>query len=539
MKHQATLTLHSCYVATALLLIAFALATTGIFNQPFLTWDESNYARIGLPPVPRQHALQMLSLSYLGAKPASSVTISLAYLLLGINPWAPVVFSLWMGILLLAIVYQFARIAGGGSFGGWAAMAILGSSFSFNWFSRWRSPQNAQMLFIAVTGLCLLQWSRVGRKHWLSKAGFAVGIAVLYHYLSIYVVIAAGLWILLQSRRPTHPHQYPVQLRERLGHAVTFASYCALPFIAAIVLSVYRPVRVGDAHSAPLGLYYVETLYWQVVELGGGHAAELSIPDLTIYPRLLVYFEGISAIALLALVEGYLILRHRPRALGGGSPLGLMLYLPLAILIIWSARGSDARPRGLAMILPTAAVYIGCGLQQLLIQFTSSVRTPRVLASLLLVGTVIVGIGKGSSLFDLYHPYYAVREQVALLATKTLVGWKHNGSGMRQNEWRFLQRDLSSLETVTWAENIAELDIVCEKDRKALIFVSGGRPAPDHPGVRLLAQFDNPIDQFIPTLLADGQKVELPRSRSRYLEKDYLGVRLLEFEHCNPTGNPS
>ena len=184
------------------------------------------------------------------------------------------------------------------------------------------------------------------------------------------------------------------------------------------------------------------------------------------------------------------------------------------------------------MILPTAAVYIACGLHQLLAQLPSSARQPLVLASLLLGGTVIVGADKGTPLFDLHHPYYAIRKQVELHASKTLVGWKHKGSGMRPNEWRFLQRDLHSLETLIWAENIAELAIACEEDPRALVLVSGGRRAPDHPGIRLLAQFDNPIDRFIPTLLADGQNVELPRTRSRFLDKAHPGIRLFEFEHC-------
>ena len=536
MKHQATLTIPSWHVATGLLLIAFTLAATEVFNQPFLSWDESNYARLGLPPTPRQHPLQLLSISFMSAKPALPVTISLAYILFGINPWAPVLFSLWMGTVLLAVAYQWARRASGSPIGGWAAMAILGSTFFFNWFSRWRGPQNAQMLFVAVTGLCLLQWSRVGRKPWLSKAGFAAGIAVLYHYLSIYVVFATGLWLLLRNQNPLVPYADPAPLRERLRHAQTFASWCALPCLVAAMISVYRPARVDDAHSAPLGLYYVETLYWQVVELGGGRAADLSISDLSIYPHLIVYYEGIGAVALLALVEGYFILRHRTKTLAARSLLALMLYIPLTILIIWSAGGSDVRPRGLAMILPTAAVYIACGFHQFLAQLPSSARQPLVLASLLMVGTVIVGADKGSPLFDLHHPYYAIRKQVALRASKTLVGWKIKGGGMRPNEWHFLQRDLYSWETLIRAENISELATACEEDPKALVFVSGGRRAPDHPGIRLLAQFDNPIDRFIPTLLADGQNVELPQSRSRFLDQAYQGVRLFEFEHCKPTG---
>ncbi|HJL70662.1 MAG TPA: hypothetical protein QGI30_07305, partial [Anaerolineales bacterium] len=135
MKHQATLTIPSWHVATGLLLIAFTLAATEVFNQPFLSWDESNYARLGLPPTPRQHPLQLLSISFMSAKPALPVTISLAYILFGINPWAPVLFSLWMGTVLLAVAYQWARRASGSPIGGWAAMAILGSTFFFNWFS--------------------------------------------------------------------------------------------------------------------------------------------------------------------------------------------------------------------------------------------------------------------------------------------------------------------------------------------------------------------------------------------------------------------
>ena len=72
-------------VSVVMLLVSCGLATRGLFRQPFLTWDESNYARLGLPPEVRQHPFQGVNLSYQGAKPAAVVTVSVGYLLFGIT----------------------------------------------------------------------------------------------------------------------------------------------------------------------------------------------------------------------------------------------------------------------------------------------------------------------------------------------------------------------------------------------------------------------------------------------------------------------
>lgn len=514
-------------ITVALLLIPFALAASGIFTQAFLTWDESNYARLGLPPEFRQHPLQVFSLNYQGAKPAAAVTTSIGYLIFGINPWAPVMLSLWMGALLLAVVYKWASQVGSNVFSGWLAMALLGSSFSLNWYSRWRSPQNAQMLFIAIASLCLVQWYRSGKQNRIRSAGIAVGVAILYHYLSVYAATAMGVWLLVSIPNKIGDAKIMRPFGVRLANATTFAIWSTVPICLAMALSAYRSTGVESEGTSDLRFYYAETLRWQITELGSAEE-----PNVLYYPRVLVYYEGVSIIVLIALVEGYYLLRRRHHQ-GRIGLLTILLYMPSSILVLSSVFGSDMRPRAMAIILPTAMVCVGCGLDRIWQSVVGPVRHRWWLAGLLLVGTLVTGISKGKSLFSLSSPYYGIRDYVEDNRVTVLVGWQPQGRGMRPNEWKFMQRDIPSLQRVIWVGQVEDVISACEANPSSVLFVGGGTIEPAHTGLRLAVKFDNPIDRYAPTLLEEGHNLSLSALSSRMLDVSTSGVRLYDFEHCH------
>ena len=511
-------------VSVVMLLVSCGLATRGLFRQPFLTWDESNYARLGLPPEVRQHPFQGVSLSYQGAKPAAVVTVSVGYLLFGITPWAPVIISLWIGSVLLAVVFQWARRASGNYVAGWLSIALLGSSFSLNWYSRLRSPQNAQMLFLAVAGLCLVQWERTGSRHWIQRAGISAGVAVLYHYLSVYAAIAMCVWILTATYRNTHGEKQLGSRSVRLANLMNFLMWSAMPLIVAMALSAYRPPGSDGEGRLPVRYYYAETLWWQTHELGGGEN-----PDLLYYPRTLFYYEGVSAAVLLGLVGGYHLLRIRSNRRRIGL-LTNLVYLPAAVLIASSALGSDMRPRALAIILPVLTVYLGCGLNNVLKRVCGTHQLSSMVVVILVM--LVLGVNKGASLFRLTHPYYDIRDYVVDNHVTSLAVWRPNDPGLRPNEWEFMQRDTLTLQEMVWLEQLEEVKATCEANSDTVLLVGGGTLAPNLPGMTLTAQFDNNIDLYIPTLLEEGHNLKPDMLSPRMIKMPNNGVRLYKFRHC-------
>ena len=522
--------LRHLWFMAALLWLGFGVRAHGIFQQAFMTWDDSNYASWGL----LQPAFPFLSISFMSAKPASSVTTAAAYLLLGTHPWAPLIMALWMSAVLVAVVCRWAQAAGGDIYAAWLACALLAGSFSLNFYTRSHGPQMAQMLALASAGLCFTLWHRSAWRGWLVAAAIAAAAAVLYHYLSLYVLIGMAVLVLFRAAAKNGNHNWLGSAPAvRLRDAAAFFAWLAAPIGLALLLSIYRAPGSGGA----LHFYYWETLLWQVNEL-----AQSTQPDAQYYPRVLLFYEGAAFAALLALSAAHYVIRRRSYSFLMWAQWTAFLFVPLALIYSSSLSGADVRPRALAMLLPAACVWCGLGLRGAWKAASGGAVRPLAFGVALLA---LAGTGayyKSLPLYNDVRPYSALREFIREHQTRELIGWSANA---RPHELQIMQAEVPTLQRVAWVDASPQVVEQCRAFPRAIFMVSGIAVPPPGLELRLVAQFDDAADQFVPGLLESGvDRVELQRAGydlpvsgfgSRLhaaLHTPSLGIRLYDFVGC-------
>ena len=511
------------------LALGFGVHAHGIFQQAFMTWDDSNYASWGL----LQPAFPYLTISFMSAKPASSVTTAAAYLLLGTHPWTPLIVALWMGAVLVAVVFRWTRAAGGDLYAAWLASALLAGSFSLNFYTFSHGPQVAQMLSLASASLCLLLWQRSAWPGWLVACAIASAAAVLYHYLSLYVVAGiCGLVLFgpaLSGRSNKLRGGEPAwRNRGTLG----FFIWLLVPIGLAMLLSVYRVSDGGAIH-----FYYWETLWWQVKEL-----AQSTVPDAQYYPRVLLFYEGAAFAAGLAISAVHYIAKRHSYALIFFAQWAAFLAVPLALIFSSSLSGADVRPRALAMLLPGAAVWCALGLRGAWKSAWGGTVQPFRFGFALLALAGIGGCIKGLPLYKNAQPYNDVREFIRERRTRALIGWSVSA---RPHELQFMQAEVPTLERVVWVKSLRQVVEQCEALPGAVFMVTAPALPPQGVALRLAAQFDNPAERFVPALLEEGvDRLELLRagydlpvtmfgSRVRAVATaPGLGIQLYDFIGC-------
>ena len=521
--------LRHLWFMAALLWLGFGGRAHGIFQQAFMTWDDSNYASWGL----LQPTFPFLSISFMSAKPASSVTTAAAYLLLGTHPWAPLIMALWMSAVLVAVVCRWAQAAGGDIYDAWLACALLAGSFSLNFYTRSHGPQMAQMLALASAGLCFTLWHRSAWRGWLVAAAIAAAAAVLYHYLSLYVLIGMAVLVLFRAAAKNGNHNWPGSAPAvRLRDAATFFAWLAAPIGLAMLLSVYRDYDGGAIH-----FYYWETLWWQVKEL-----AQSTVPDAQYYPRVLLFYEGAAFAAGLAISAVHYIAKRHSYALIFFAQWAAFLAVPLALIFSSSLSGADVRPRALAMLLPGAVVWCALGLWGAWKSAWGGTVRPFRFGFALLALTGIGGCIKGLPLYNNAQPYNGVREFIRERQTRALIGWSVSA---RPHELQFMQAEVPTLERVVWVNSLEQVVEQCNVLPGAVFMVTAPALPPQGVALRLAAQFDNPAERFVPALLEEGvDRLELLRagydlpvtmfgSRVRAVATaPGLGIRLYDFVGC-------
>lgn len=480
------------------LTLGFGVHAHGIFQQAFMTWDDSNYASWGL----LQPAFPYLTISFMSAKPASSVTTAVAYLLLGTHPWAPLIVALWMGAVLVAVVFRWTRAAGGDLYAAWLASALLAGSFSLHFYTLSHGPQVAQMLSLAGASLCLLLWQRSAWPGWLPAGAVASAAAVLYHYLSLYVVAGiCGLVLFSPAKSGGGTNLQGSDPGSRLRGTLMFFVWLLVPLGLAMLLSMYRVSDSGAIH-----FYYWETLWWQVTEL-----AQSTAPDALYYPRVLLFYEGVAFAAGLAIAAVHFIATRQRYAIVSSAQWVAFLGLPAALVFASSLSGADVRPRALAMLLPGAVVWSALGLRGAWNSaWGGTVRPFRVgLALLALAG--VGGCIRGLPLYNNAQPYNAVREFLRERQTRVLIGWS---ASARPHELQFMQAEVPTLERVVWVNTLPQVVEQCNAFPGAVFMVSAPALPPQGVALRLAAHFENLAERFVPALLEEGvDRLELLRAR--------------------------
>lgn len=489
--------LQHVWFMVCMLALGFGVHAHGIFQQAFMTWDDSNYACWGL----LQPTFPYLTISFMSAKPASSVTTAAAYLLLGTHPWAPLIVALWMGAVLVAVVVRWTRTAGGDIYAAWLASALLAGSFSLNFYTYSHGPQVAQMLSLASASLCLLLWQRSAWPGWLAACAIASAAAVLYHYLSLYVVAGiCGLVLFCPARSSGRTNFQSSKPAWRLWGSPMFFIWLLVPLGLAMMLSMYRASDSGAIH-----FYYWETLWWQVTEL-----AQSTALDAQYYPRVLLFYEGVAFAAGLAISAVYYVAKRHSYAFVSSAQWAAFLGVPAALVFASSLSGADVRPRALAMLLPGAAVWCALGLRGAWKSAWGGAVRPFRFGFALLALAGVGGCIKGLPLYNNAQPYNTVREFIRERRTRVLIGWSVS---TRPHELQFMQAEVPTLERVVWVNTFPQVVEQCNAFPGAVFMVSAPALPPQGVTLRLVAHFDNPAERFVPALLEEGvDRLELFRA---------------------------
>ena len=149
---------------------------------------------------------------------------------------------------------------------------------------------------------------------------------------------------------------------------------------------------------------------------------------------------------------------------------------------------------------------------------------------------------KSLPLYNDVRPYSALREFIREHQTWELIGWSANA---RPRELQIMQAEVPTLQRVAWVDALPQVVEQCRAFPRAIFMVSGIAVPPPGLDLRLVAQFDDAADQFVPGLLESGvDRVELQRAGydlpvsgfgSRLhaaLHTPSLGIRLYDFVGC-------
>ena len=438
-----------------------------------------------------------------------------------------------MSAVLVAVVCRWAQAAAGDIYAAWLACVLLAGSFSLNFFTRSHGPQMAQMLALASAGLCFTLWHRSAWRGWLVACAIASAAAVLYHYLSLYVVAGiCGLVLFGPALSGRSNNLRGSEPAWRLRNTRVFFIWLLFPIGLAMLLSVYR-----DSDGGAIHFYYWETLWWQVKEL-----AQSTVPDAQYYPRVLLFYEGAAFAAGLAISAVHYIAKRHSYALIFFAQWAAFLAVPLALIFSSSLSGADVRPRALAMLLPGATVWCALGLRGAWKSAWGGTVRPFRFGFVLLALAGIGGCIKGLPLYTNAQPYNDVREFIRERRTRALIGWSVSA---RPHELQFMQAEVPTLERVVWVNSLKQVVEQCKALPGAVFMVTAPALPPQGVALWLAAQFDNPAERFVPALLEEGvDRLELLRagydlpvtmfgSRVRAVATaPGLGIQLYDFIGC-------
>ena len=114
---------------------------------------------------------------------------------------------------------------------------------------------------------------------------------------------------------------------------------------------------------------------------------------------------------------------------------------------------------------------------------------------------------KSLPLYNDVRPYSALREFIREHQTWELIGWSANA---RPRELQIMQAEVPTLQRVAWVDALPQVVEQCRAFPRAIFMVSGIAVPPPGLDLRLVAQFDDAADQFVPGLLESGvDRVEL------------------------------
>lgn len=355
-------------ILVALMIVATALMTWGLFDRGIILWDEGSYLMEGrfiasatravawkfgakiIPGVPTPSAEDLRALvggipPVAMGKPGHAALVGIAMLIFGDHTWAPAVVSIICALVIIALVYRIGCRYIGPS-GALVAVFILSLSPYMLFYSR---VGLAEMDF-ALAGLLLMLilWRLVSEERPFSiwdacKLGLIVGVAFLLNYRAFILIALAGLWIIVLLIRQKTP------LAASIGRiACTVSSFLAVLCITEALYRVGAAVGNAIQPDMPFETYF-QRLHWLATAHGG------EPPTLANLPTFVYLFMMWEAPAAILLIIGTVAAMRR-RTMQDWLLLSFF-YLPM---LQWSIR-ADGYARLAVLNLPAYALLAGVG----------------------------------------------------------------------------------------------------------------------------------------------------------------------------------